>query len=195
MARAQVRNVRGGGNPEAGCAELELSQRDLIAFAGRLEIAFGGTKGLVEMRYPGYAGTAAKMCRNEPVRYARLVVRLMDGEQANEIARKEGCDVGLVRCVRMLHPEIVAAGRAEILANLEEVSVRFTRRLLAEHDTLPIDKVPQALSVVIEKLALLSGGATARVEHASVPSVGELQKMFEALPRVKVVEPSDVPSA
>lgn len=182
MARAQVRSVRGGGNPKAGCAELGLSQRDLIDFAGRLETAFSGTRSLVEMRHPASAALAARMCRTDPVRYARIVVRLMDGEGLEQIARSEDCRVELLRAVRMLHPEIVAAGRAEILANLEEVTVSFTRRLVNESQALPIDKVPNALSILIEKLSLLSGGATARVEHANVPSAAELKRMFEALP-------------
>lgn len=167
---------------------MGLSQKDLVDFAGRLESVFQGTRGLVEMRHPTQAGKAARMCRSDPVRYARIVVRLMDGEQLEQIARVEGCSPELLRAVRMLHPEIVAAGRAEILANLEEVTVCFTRRLVREHEALPIDKVPNALSILIEKLSLLSGGATARVEHANVPSSAELKRMFEALPQPEATQ-------
>lgn len=135
------------------------------------------------MRHPGVTARAAAMVRADPVKYARIAVRLMDGQSAAEIEDIENVPAELLRCMRMAHPEILHAGRLEILANLEEVSVAFTRRLVAEHHDLPIDKVPQALSTVIEKLALLSGGATQRVEHANVPSKEELKAMFEALPK------------
>jgi hypothetical protein len=61
--------------------------------------------------------------------------------------------------------------------------------ILAEHtDKLPIDRVPFAMAVGIEKGELLGGGVTQRTETGQVISREELQRLFDQLPKAKVRE-------
>jgi hypothetical protein len=51
------------------------------------------------------------------------------------------------------------------------------------------------LAVTIDKAQLLSGGVTQRTETRKVVTREELQALFEALPRAKVIQDKDVSNA
>jgi hypothetical protein len=69
--------------------------------------------------------------------------------------------------------------------NLSQSSLRMSEVLLEHADKMPIDRVPFALAVTVEKSELLGGAATSRIEHRKVVTQEELQAMFDALPRAK----------
>jgi hypothetical protein len=56
---------------------------------------------------------------------------------------------------------------------------------------LPVDRVPFALAVSVDKSELPSGGITQRTETRQVVTREELQRLFEQLPRAKVRELPD----
>jgi hypothetical protein len=165
--------------------EKSSEQTDLKALASRLSLMFRTSRGFNEMHYPAEARVAANMCQKSPLKYARIVNQLMMGEPIPEIARKFKVRESFLRAVRLLHPEVIQAGKQIMIANLEEVSIELSRRLVSEQAGLSVEKIPQVLSTVVEKLLLLSGGATQRIEHSNVPSPAELKKLFDALPQAK----------
>jgi hypothetical protein len=156
----------------------------IVEFASRLAQDYRGAKHFEELRYPGLAARAQKLISQDPAKYVRIATALLDGETPTKIASTQSTDSNLVRFIRSMHPELVAAARTQMITNLEEVVSAMTARLLDETQALPIDKIPQALSTVLDKLSVLTGGVTARVEHTTVPKPEDLERMFKALPQV-----------
>jgi hypothetical protein len=156
-----------------------------LEFVSRLLADYQGAKRLEELCYPGLAARAQKLISQDPAKYARVATALLDGEMPAKISQAQSIDQPLVRFIRSMHPELVAAARAQMITNLEEVVSAMTQRLLEETPELPLEKIPQALSTVLDKLSVLTGGVTARVEHTSVPNREDLERMFKALPEAK----------
>jgi hypothetical protein len=71
----------------------------------------------------------------------------------------------------------------------------MAQRLLDAASTMPVNKLPDALSKTLDKYQLLSGGVTVRTEHRNVPTPEDLERMFAALPSAKVIETTDVAPA
>jgi len=170
-------------------ATLEISN-DLKSFAKRLGSAYLGAVRIEEMRYPGFARAAQRLHKDSPEKYAAIVVGLMDGLSPKQLGNSYKVDKDLVRFIRTMHPEAVSAARTQIVLNLEEVSLAMSRRLLDDEHKIGIDKVPGALSTVLDKIQLLTGGVTSRTEHVSAPRPEDLKAMFDALPKAQVTEVS-----
>lgn len=148
------------------------------------------------LREPFFAGTSAheaidgvgfalarRQWERDPKKYEDIARDLFDLSSPTTVAKNHKVGVETVRQIRALYPELIAAGKLRLLANLEEASLLFSGRLLEEK--LAIERVPAALSTVVEKLSLLSGGATIRTEHVSqgkqVASPEQLKEMFAKL--------------
>jgi len=164
-------------------------REELEVFAKRLGSVYSGAVRIDELRYPGLAKAAQNLFKKDPLRYARLALSLMDGISPAAIAARERVNSDLVRFIRSMHPECTAGVKNHLLANLEEASLAFSRRLLKKE--LAIDKVPEALSKVLDKIQLLTGGVTSRTEHLAAPRPEDLAAMFEALPQAQVVAISE----
>lgn len=160
-------------------------QTELRALASRLAVVYRGSKRIEELRFAGLAAAAQKMCETEPERYARIASGLMDGEAVTKIAKANKTNSALVRFIRQMHPELVHASRTGLVVALEEASIAMAQRLVEEGAEMRIDRVPQALGVTLEKLAILTGGVTQRTEHVSAPRPEDVQKLFESLPKAK----------
>jgi len=168
---------------------------DLKTLATRLGTVYMGSVRIEELRYPGFARSAQLLFKKDSEKYAAIVCGLMDGVSPAQLGRRFRVDSNLVRFIRQMHPEAVAAARTQIVLNLEEVSLAMSRRLLEDEEGIRIDKVPQALSTVLDKLQLLTGGVTSRTEHVSAPRPEDLQAMFEALPAAKRIEEEENPGS
>jgi hypothetical protein len=173
-----------GYNPKplSGSKTLELSQADLMEFAGRLELAYHGPKSITEFRYSPHTKRAQNLLKNEPARYARIALKLLEGQPITHISREEHTDKAVVRIINLIHPDLVEAGKLILLSNLQQLTVQLSTRLLEDSDYIPTDKIAPTLAIIIDKLSLLSGGVTNRTEHLNVPSAESLQAMFDKLP-------------
>jgi hypothetical protein len=82
-----------------------------------------------------------------------------------------------------IHAAIRQTGR-----NLVEAGQLMSERLADEADQIPIYQLAGAMAATIDRAQLLVGAPTARIEHKSVPSPEDLQAMFDALPKAKVID-------
>lgn len=123
--------------------------------------------------------------KEQPVRFAQVYYELLAGKPPYLVCQQIEAPYDVVSQIRRTYPEIVQAGRAQIIHNLEQVSLSLSTRLALEGMTLPIDKVAGTLATTIEKLQLLTGNVTSRQEHISAPKPEELKEMFEQLPMAK----------
>lgn len=172
--------------------EAKLSIDELTQFAREHLSYVFNSAGIEHLANQSAIRQAKHLYTSNPSLYAEVVQALMSGLHpvATSVKFKVSCDV--TRVLRKLYPEIVQAGRAQVIADLEEISLNLTNRLLKDGHRIPIAKVAGVLATVIEKTQLLTGGVTSRSEHLSAPKPEELTAMFEALPQVNatVIEPN-----
>ena len=107
----------------------------------------------------------------------------------------------LCRAYRVSHHTVAAVMSREsnAIATVKERTVSVLRtfgrlaadRLLDEVDQIPIQSLPIALGIAVEKAELLSGGATSRIEHAeSGPTHEDYLRMISG----KVIEAEILPA-
>jgi hypothetical protein len=75
--------------------------------------------------------------------------------------------------------------------DLVEAAQRAAERLVNEIDAMPLEKLPSALAILLDKSLLIHGQPTVRVEvgHVKAPDRAKLLEMYEALhKRAKAVE-------
>jgi hypothetical protein len=117
-----------------------------------------------------------------PKTYDQIITLLAAGHSPSKVTRWTGIEAPVVRRIRDLHPETLSQIRQTLAMNLAEAAQNLTERLVEEADSLDPADIGKTLSIVVDKHLLLSGHATARIEHRNVPTPQELQEMFEALP-------------
>ncbi len=117
-----------------------------------------------------------------PTTYDQIITLLAAGHSPTKVTKWTGIEAAVVRRIRDLHPETLSQVRQTLAANWAEAAQNLTERLVEEADQLDPGDIGKTLAIVIDKHLLLSGHATARIEHRNVPTPEELQAMFEALP-------------
>jgi hypothetical protein len=167
----------------------ELSKRELALYGQRLALDAYHSRGisLEELSHPGLAREIKTFATRNPARYASVVLALEEGQTVAQAGRSLRIDPNWVRFIRSMHPELAGKARRELVSNLEEAAWNLSKRLVDQGADIAIDRVPQALATVVEKLSLLTGGVTARIEHLEAPKPEDLKKMFEALPKVEAL--------
>jgi hypothetical protein len=130
-----------------------------------------------------------------PVRYEQVIQLLADGCSPARVNQFVSIGEDVIRRIRQLHPASIARVKESILDNLMEASQVMSERLAREAKDLPTQRLPNALAATIDKAQLLSGGVTQRTETRKVVTREELAKLFEALPRAKVIQDKDVSHA
>jgi len=110
---------------------------------------------------------------------------LANGWSPGRIATITGLHVDLVRRIRDEHPEAIANLKLTIATQLGETVQLLAERMLRSIDDIAPDKLPAALSQILDKYQLMSGGVTARFEHRNVATPEDLERMFNALPTAK----------
>jgi hypothetical protein len=165
-------------NPESDPCSLALRLGGAI-FNGELQPD--------ELRYPGLSRAAKKLLADNPTRYGQVLEDLLDGEVPDSVATKRKVPKELVRFLSRLHPEIDAALNAHTVRSLQLAVTHYSNRLLNEVDQMPIRDVPRTVATLTELLALITGNATARVEHTTSPPVSRerLLEMFNELKKGK----------
>lgn len=137
-----------------------------------------------------WVSRAKDLMDTQPEIYAGIVNSLADGESVAQLAKRTGFEIQLVRKIRELHPEVIEAGSKAVLSRLGEALHNGSERLANEMDSIPIASLPIAVAVLVDKVQLLSGGATQRIEKINAASPEDLRAMFDALPEAnaRVIE-------
>lgn len=123
-----------------------------------------------------------------PEKYQTCLHLLADGCSPHLINLWIGIGEDVIRRIKQMHPQSIAKVKEMVLDNLLEASQVMSERLAREAHSLPTHRLPNALAAVIDKAQLLSGGVTQRTESKRVVTQEEVQALFEALPRAKVIK-------
>ena len=129
-------------------------------------------------------------------RREQCIELLASGMTPASVRSKLKLNIDVVRRIRDEHPECMAALKNNVAKTLGEASQVLAQRLLNSAEKIPIEKVPAALSMAIDKYQLLSGGVTQRTEHRNIATPEDLEAMFNALPQAKatVIESKEAPN-
>lgn len=125
---------------------------------------------------------AQELMDASPEIYAGIVSRLADGEMPSAVARISRQPIEIIRKIRDLHPEVIEAGVQAAFSLTTEALLNAATRLANNTDELSINSLPVGVAVLIDKVQLIRGQATSRVEHKKVLSPEDIQAMFAALP-------------
>jgi hypothetical protein len=158
MARAYFADERTEGLPDV----RKLSKQERIEFQADLLIAEPSFHHLGE----------------------RVMTLLANGVSPPKIETLIGVDSDVVRRIRDRNPKFLRNIKETIANNLAEASQILTERLVDSAADMPLKHLAQTLSVAVDRMQLLSGGATARTEVRQISSPEELQKIFDSLPNV-----------
>jgi hypothetical protein len=125
----------------------------------------------------------AALTARSPERYARIVELLEAGHSPGGVAALMNVNIATVRAVRELVGGAIHTAIRKLGYDLTEAAQRAAERLVNEIDRVPIDKLPQALAILLDKSLLIAGAPTQRVavERAKVLSPEQLREMFDRL--------------
>jgi hypothetical protein len=87
-----------------------------------------------------------------------------------------------VRAVRRREGTTIDQFRAKTVDALAEFVGDAAERFRDESDKMPLDKLAVPLGIAVEKLELLRGNATSRVELVAVPPADAFARYIEGLP-------------
>lgn len=137
----------------------------------------------IEARERAGEFTGERLFRQRPGTYME-VVRMLGGSGlgVKAIARRLGVSVNTVRAVRMREGAAVDTQREKTVAHLADFVELAAGRLADEAGEMPLAQLAVPLGIAVEKMQLLSGGATARVEIIQVPPVDAFNAMLAAMP-------------
>lgn len=126
--------------------------------------------------------TGDEYFREKPAEYAECVRLLAGKNSVKSIAERLGCSVNTVRAVRRREGATIDQFRAKTVDALAEFVGDAAERFRDESDKMPLDKLAVPLGIAVEKLELLRGNATSRVELVAVPPADAFARYIENLP-------------
>jgi hypothetical protein len=136
---------------------------------------------------PG-APSLSDLIEQKPDAHRAVVDLLSQGQSIQAVSGSTGVDFAVVKAASWFVPDYRIVCKNATARNLVLANLRMSE-ILAEHtDKLPIDRVPFAMAVGIEKGELLGGGVTQRTETRQVISREEIQRLFDQLPKAKARE-------
>lgn len=135
--------------------------------------------------------TAERLMESRPTIYRALVDGLGQGLGVRQLCRAYRVSHHTVAAVMARESVAVATLKERTVSVLRTFGRLAADRLLDEVDQIPIQSLPIALGIAVEKAELLSGGATSRIEHAdSGPTHEDYLRMISG----KVIEAELVPA-
>jgi hypothetical protein len=135
--------------------------------------------------------TAERLMDSRPTIYRALVDGLGQGLGVRQLCRAYRVSHHTVAAVMARESAAVATLKERTVSVLRTFGRLAADRLLDEVDQIPIQSLPIALGIAVEKAELLSGGATSRIEHAdSGPTHEDYLRMIGG----KVIEAELVPA-
>lgn len=138
------------------------------------------------------APSLADLIEQNPDAYRSVIDLLAQGHSIQSVANSTGVDPVVVNAASWFVPDYRAICKSATARNLALANLRMSEILAQRTDSLPVDRVPFALAVSVEKSQLLDGGVTQRTESRQVVSREELQKLFDQLPRANARVVQDV---
>jgi hypothetical protein len=134
--------------------------------------------------------TAERLMESRPTIYKALVDGLGQGLGVRQLCRAYRVSHHTVAAVMARESQAVATLKERTVSVLRTFGRLAADRLLDEVDQIPIQSLPIALGIAVEKAELLSGGATSRIEHSdSGPTHEDYLRMISG----KVIEAEVVP--
>lgn len=131
-----------------------------------------------------YTGELLFRC-NRP-KYDAIVAALGEGLGVRAIARALGVHTMTVRAVREREGEAVADEKMRTASKLRQFARMGAERLVEEVDDIPIDKLPLAVAIAVDKAQLLHGEATERIETVKSYSPDDWERLVAALPAIPI---------
>lgn len=122
----------------------------------------------------------------------KLLHLLAAGNSPAKITKLLGIEEEVVRRVRNAHPESIKNIKQHIATQLAEATQVLTEELIERAHEIPAEHLGRAIQATVTGHQLLSGGYTARVEHRTIATPEDLQKMFDSLPSLEVTQIEDV---
>ena len=134
--------------------------------------------------------TAERLMESRPTIYRAIVDGLGQGLGVRQLCRAYRVSHHTVAAVMARESAAVATLKERTVSVLRTFGRLAADRLLDEVDQIPIQSLPIALGIALEKAELLSGGATSRIEHAeSGPTHEDYLRIIQG----KVIEAEVVP--
>ena len=134
--------------------------------------------------------TAERLMESRPTIYRAIVDGLGQGLGVRQLCRAYRVSHHTVSAVMARESQAVATLKERTVATLRTFGRLAADRLLDEVDQIPIQSLPIALGIAVEKAELLAGGATSRIEHTeSGPTHEDYIRMISG----KVIEAETVP--
>lgn len=135
--------------------------------------------------------TAERLMESRPTIYRAIVDGLGQGLGVRQLCRAYRVSHHTVAAVMSRESNAIATVKERTVATLRTFGRLAADRLLDEVDQIPIQSLPIALGIAVEKAELLSGGATSRIEHADS---GPTHEDYLRLISGKVIEAELVPA-
>jgi hypothetical protein len=135
--------------------------------------------------------SAKDLMDTSPELYAGIVKRLADGDTVPAIQKLTRLPVELIRRIRDLHPEVVEAGIAAAHSRIVESLHNAATRLADNIDDIPLSSLPVSVGILTDKVQLIRGHATQRIERRNVATPEDIKAMFDSLPKAKAVQLED----
>ncbi len=135
--------------------------------------------------------TAERLMESRPTIYRAIVDGLGQGLGVRQLCRAYRVSHHTVAAVMARESSAVATVKERTVSVLRTFGRLAADRLLDEVDQIPIQSLPIALGIAVEKAELLAGGATSRIEHTeSGPTHDDYIRMISG----NVIEAELVPA-
>lgn len=126
--------------------------------------------------------TAARLFSQKPALYREIVLLLGDGLGLKVIAKRLSVSPNTVRAVRKNEPAAVDTSRIKTVGALVDFVHEAAERFRDEGHEIPINQLGVPFGIAVEKMQLLSGGATQRVEVVDVSPIDDWNAYVAGLP-------------
>lgn len=129
------------------------------------------------------AESICELMTRSPETYAKIIEFLEQGHSPGGVAALTGTHIQTVRVCREMAAGAIHATIRKMGYDITEAAQKAASRLAEEIDRMPLEKLPAALAILLDKSLILNGQATARleIEHSRVPSREQLMQMFDKL--------------
>lgn len=133
--------------------------------------------------------TGERLHARDPDRYRAIVAALAEGIGTRAIARAYKVSPHTVRAIRAREAGPIATDKKGISDRLRQFARMASDRLVEEIDDIPVDKLPLAAGIIIDKMQLLDGEATS-ITGTAGPTVDaeKFNHWIKSLPEAEAVE-------
>lgn len=128
--------------------------------------------------------TGAKLFKTDPDKYRMIVNALAEGMAIRQIARAFKVSPGTVNAVKENEVIPIGAQKEKLANKLHTLAKMSVERLIDENDKIPLNSLAVVVGIAVEKMQLLQGEATQRIESTKGPSMEDFNKYLESLKNV-----------